>query len=366
MKKENCFIRIAFFLLIITNLLLVKIDAQNVLKPINFQTILRGLDGNIMAHTTIIIQSTVLDEQSELYKEIRSLTTNDKGSFSFQLGIDYYMKTGNFEDIEWEHGDKFMKVDYDFSNSLDFDLTFGTVKFTNGNANYIDLSEARNKDVIIYDITTKSVKSKKTIEEKPESIITDIDENIYTTVKIANQLWMRENLKTTRYSDGRKINGCYSYNNDESNDADGYGKLYSWAAASDETSSNTNPSGVQGACPIGWHLPSHSEWIELERAICIKNGYLDCDKNFLYNETNTGYIGSNEGSSLKGIGDNKLPGCYYNTNKSSYLRDNYAFFWTSTDSDSTAWYYYLNFSDKRIARNKYSKSAGFSVKCLKD
>lgn len=55
---------------------------------------------------------------------------------------------------------------------------------------------------------------------------------------------------------------CY-YNNNANNEADTYGALYTLAAATNGTTSSTNPSGVQGVCPAGWHLPSDEEWTEL-------------------------------------------------------------------------------------------------------
>jgi len=102
----------------------------------------------------------------------------------------------------------------------------------------------------------------------------DIDGNMYSTVTIGNQCWMRENLRTTRYPDGTAIpvgdttslDSAYRYypNGDSSNVAT-YGFLYNWKAViNGSPSSCNNPSGVQGVCPTGWHLPSDAEWQELE------------------------------------------------------------------------------------------------------
>ena len=123
-------------------------------------------------------------------------------------------------------------------------------------------------------------------EDEPadiEQTVTDIDNNTYRTVKIGNQVWMAENLKTTHYPDGREIRQitsssywanlsnnntadffCYYFNN-MSGEKDIYGTLYTYAAAMGDNavSSNRNPSGIQGVCPSGWHLPSEGEWEEL-------------------------------------------------------------------------------------------------------
>ena len=74
---------------------------------------------------------------------------------------------------------------------------------------------------------------------------------------------------------------------------DNYGGLYTWAAAMDgSTSSSTNPSGVKGVCPDGWHLPSDAEWKELE--ISLGMSQADAD--------NTGFRGTDEGGKLKETG----------------------------------------------------------------
>ena len=96
--------------------------------------------------------------------------------------------------------------------------------------------------------------------------IADIEGNVYKTIKIGSQIWMAENLRTTRYNDNTPITlvtddavwrnlktpGYCWYNNDEETYKDIYGALYNWFTV------NT---GI--LCPIGWHVPANSEWIIL-------------------------------------------------------------------------------------------------------
>jgi uncharacterized protein (TIGR02145 family) len=90
--------------------------------------------------------------------------------------------------------------------------------------------------------------------------VTDFDGNIYQTVTIGNQVWMRANLKSLHYSDGTVITEVWSYKNSDSLAAI-YGRIYSWnAAMRGAASSDLIPSGVQGVCPSGWHLPGSAEW----------------------------------------------------------------------------------------------------------
>ena len=135
----------------------------------------------------------------------------------------------------------------------------------------------------------------------------DYDGNKYQAIKIGNQWWMAENLKTTHFANGTEITlvesnsawdalgyddkaYCY-YNNNENGEVSTYGSLYTWAAAMNgTTSSDNNPSGVQGVCPSGWHFPSDDEWKQLE--IHLGMSQADAD--------DFGWRGTNEGSKLAG------------------------------------------------------------------
>jgi len=96
-----------------------------------------------------------------------------------------------------------------------------------------------------------------------EEPVYDYEGNEYKTVRIGSQVWMAENLKTKYYSDGTEITQYYSANNNTSND-EIYGLLYTWnVVMNGASSSNTNPSNVQGVCPTGWHVPSQAEFDQL-------------------------------------------------------------------------------------------------------
>ena len=220
--------------------------------------------------------------------------------------------------------------------------------------------------------------------------LTDYDGNVYQTVQIGKQLWMKENLKTTRYADGTAlIDGAgagdlsldyttryyFAYNDNESYVAT-YGRLYTWAAAMNgATSSETNPSEVQGVCPDGWHMPGDDEWKELEM-------YLGMTEQQAFT---TEWRGTNEGQKLKETtqhshwythvfvtgtnesGFSALPGGsrWYNTSfRDLTARAN---FWSATESMSSfAWCRRLYYYHADIYRYDDYKSRGYSVRCVKD
>ena len=98
-------------------------------------------------------------------------------------------------------------------------------------------------------------------------LVFDVDGNGYTTVTIGTQEWLVQNLKVTKYKDGSEIptgysgsdwgslsTGAYAVYEDDPTNADIYGNLYNWYAVDD----------IRGICPIGWHVPSDDEFMELE------------------------------------------------------------------------------------------------------
>ena len=220
--------------------------------------------------------------------------------------------------------------------------------------------------------------------------LADYDGNVYQTVQIGNQLWMRENLKTTHYADGTAlINGTgvgdlsvdyttryyFAYNDNESYVAT-YGRLYTWAAVMNGAkSSETNPSEVQGVCPDGWHVPGDDEWKELE----IYLGMTEREANTTY------WHGTNEGLKLRESdpsywlnwptyipgtnesGFSALPAGSRWYNKSFGSLTQRANFWSATESMSSyAWCRRLYFDHADIYRYDDYKSRGYSVRCVKD
>ncbi len=114
--------------------------------------------------------------------------------------------------------------------------------------------------------------------------VTDYDGNIYRTVQIGNQCWMRENLRTTHYADGTEIPAGNTTSNTTAyrypphgheSEVTIYGYLYNWIAVmKGDSASNLNPSGVQGICPNGWHVPSWTEWEQLQSYVGSQGQYV--------------------------------------------------------------------------------------------
>ena len=191
--------------------------------------------------------------------------------------------------------------------------------------------------------------------------VTDYDGNVYSTVQIGEQIWMAENLKSLHYSDGSTISGIYAYNDNESNVA-GYGRLYTWdAIMNGESSSNNNPSDVQGVCPTGWHVPSLSEWTELTNQI----GGLDDYGGDLREVGTTYWYYPNEGAT-NSTGFSARGGGYKDNSGYDYFRRT-GRFWSSTERDGDdAWCKYLEYNTSHFWHTYFDKGYAHSVRCVKN
>ncbi|MBQ7489944.1 MAG: T9SS type A sorting domain-containing protein [Bacteroidales bacterium] len=216
--------------------------------------------------------------------------------------------------------------------------------------------------------------------------VTDVDGNVYNTVQLGNQCWMRENLKTTKYADNTPIvQGSttsttvahWYYPNNDSSNKQTYGLLYNWKAVMRNASSSVlNPSGVQGICPTGWHVPSDAEWTQLTDYVSSQSQYV-CGTTSTYiakslasttgwasTSTYTCAVG-NTPSSNNATGFGALPAGYYygSYNHLVYAAD----FWSSTENNSAnAYNRNLYYNNAYVGRNSSLKYLAFSVRCLRD
>jgi uncharacterized protein (TIGR02145 family) len=212
------------------------------------------------------------------------------------------------------------------------------------------------------------------------------DGQTYKTVQIGSQVWMAENIRATVYADGTPlvdgtdagdIKGDYTtkywfvYNNYPEN-KDIYGLLYTWAAAMNgEASSDGNPSGVQGICPTGWHVPSDSEWKELEMFLGMSQSDADAAQVWRGTDEGTelkttfGWNSDGNGTNLSGF--SALPAGFRHFDANFGSLGIAALFWNSTEYDSqNAWGRLLMFNYEGVFRNNDVKDRGLSVRCIKD
>ncbi len=212
------------------------------------------------------------------------------------------------------------------------------------------------------------------------STLTDINGNVYNTVLIGSQCWMKENLKTTTYNNGTPIQNPTDSSSWNNYDVAGYvwydnniawknlyGALYNWNATND----------TNGLCPIGWHLPSHDEWTILTDFIGgtstpFGNELKSCRQ---VNSPLGGYCNTsehprwNESSNEWGTDDygfSGLPGGFRDVygGFTNFATD--GLWWTATTAGYSAYHRGLYFDSGAVYVSTWAKRNGFSVRCLKD
>jgi uncharacterized protein (TIGR02145 family) len=199
----------------------------------------------------------------------------------------------------------------------------------------------------------------------------DGDGNNYPVVGIGTQIWMAENLKTTRYSDGFDIplqtNNtdwgalstpayCY-YNNTASAYKDTYGALYNWYAV------DTVVNGGKNVCPTGWHVPSDSAWTKLTTYLGGES--LAGDK---LKETGVIHWSITNAAVTNETGFTALPGgIRYYGGSFSYIKI-MGYWWSSTDVYPTIYTRsrYMDYLKVGFYGDVYIKRGGLSVRCLKN
>ncbi|MBU6177896.1 MAG: hypothetical protein KGO80_09065, partial [Bacteroidetes bacterium] len=207
-------------------------------------------------------------------------------------------------------------------------------------------------------------------------IVTDIDGNIYNTVSIGTQCWMMENLRLSSYNDGTLIpivtngspwgmlttGGRSWYNNDSTANEIPYGNLYNWYAMKGIASVGSTT--YKNICPIGWHVPTSSDWDKLAIKLggsSKASGKMKSTDSTYWDAPNTDATNESDFSTLPGGGRND-EGRFYGIRVG-------ASFWSATEG------ILIGFAECRDLStrdgNLYSdggvpKSYGKSVRCLRD
>jgi len=253
-------------------------------------------------------------------------------------------------------------------------------RFTMGGLNRVTLIAYNGNG---YDVETK--------EEyinviQSTSLVNDIEGNIYRTVEIGNQWWMAENLKTTKFSDGtdiplETINTIWTelstpayhwYDNDQETYGEKYGALYNWYSI------NTGK-----ICPSDWHIPTDSEWKELESTLGILPEDID----------SFGFRGAYVGSKLAGNAElwktewfessAIVSNSHFGSSGFTALPGGADFhcpelicidevgtigsWWSSTEFDTNnVWSRRLFRLSDRVFRENHNKKSGLSVRCVRD
>lgn len=224
--------------------------------------------------------------------------------------------------------------------------------------------------------------------------VTDSEGNVYKTIQVeipsggikgpnVTQIWMAENLKTTKYSNGDKIetttpaildiskdpstllNYQWAYGGEESY-VDTYGRLYTWGAVMDS----------RNICPEGWHVPSKAEWSQL--AEFLEGKFVEDWEGMGYwsyvggklKEAGTEHWKSTNTGAVNSIGMTALPGGLRNNLDVTYFYgiSEKGVWWSSTEDLNRnyrwAWTYSAGYLTAHLWTMAYHVNDGLSVRCM--
>lgn len=390
-----------------------------VTEGINYQAVARNANNDLVANQAIGLRLSITTGSVNgpvVYTETHTVTSDANGIINLVVGKG---TTGNnFNTINWGASATFLRTEMDLTGGTNY-VVMGTMRFAT--VPYAEYAKnAGSVSVTLTNVLTKGndagnvqIKNLAAPTEANDAVtkgyvdaliariealengtstgggntLTDSrDGKVYQTVTIGNQVWMAENLAYLP-----SVNGKYDYIAFATNtypsyyvsDYDGtdvseakatdnyatYGVLYNWPAAMvGSATSATNPSGVQGVCPAGWHLPSDAEWKELINYLggeSVAGGKLK--------ETGTTHWASPNTGATNESGFTALPGGFFDNNKFDFDsgRD-YGFWWSTTEyipelslSERYLFNYRMNNYDSNVDR-RYIYGDGLSVRCVRD
>jgi uncharacterized protein (TIGR02145 family) len=381
-------------------------------QQFSYQSIVRNSTNALVVDTEIGLKVSILHGATEVYSEVLNPTTNQNGLLSVMIGSE-----PGFELIDWSLGNFFIQTEIDIEGGTDYTIT-GTSQIlsvpfamyaasadeTDPVFNASDAAEITSSDILSwnnkldaetqnledvlnngfeansriaelkdpihdYDATNKnyvdSLISNLMLDIYSEIGVTDIEGNHYGAVRIGNQVWMTENLKTSKLNNGLSIDlvedpsdwqnysdagYCYFYN-DEATHKDTYGALYNFYAV------NTG-----NLCPAGWNLPTQQDWETLISHLggeTSAGGVLKETGFTFWATPNTGATNS-VGFNARGTG-NRNP-----TNGDFEFDGEQASFWTSTAfSPQLSKSVELFYDSAEINVLNAVKKLGASIRCVK-
>ena len=194
-------------------------------------------------------------------------------------------------------------------------------------------------------------------DPSPSTFTDERDGTVYKKVTIGEQTWMAENLNYDAGVNGGDNGRCYKYSADS---CAKYGRLYNWSTAMGGTvSSSANPSGIQGVCPAGWHLPSDAEWTQLTDFVGDES---TAGKKL---KSTSGWNDDRYGSGTDDYGFSALPGGAFSIGLFTGSGD-IGTWWSATEYELNADNAFVRWLDEDMLNVDRIKILELSVRCVQD
>lgn len=373
--------------------------AAQVPESIRYQAVIRDHDHAVIADRQIglhVIIARDMEATTIVYAESHTTTTGSSGMAIIEIGTGS-VESGIFTDIDWSSGPYYVKTEIDPSGGTAYSLagagqmlsvpyafyaksagSIAEITETQGLSDVLAVSDSAggqirkvtdptdDQDAVTVKYFMEHLYQLGIINSRSLSDLTvDHDGNLYRGIRIGDQIWMSENLRTTKFRDGTDIPlvtdqaewlglttpaYCW-YGNAAGNSYSAVtcGALYNWYAVNTEK-----------LCPAGWRVPTEEDWNDLITEL----GGPDVAGGKLKEAGTKHWMIPNLADNESGFG--ALPGGYR-----SILFENMGsqgYWWSSTEIDA-------NFAGALGIANHVTvshwfddaiKKVGMSVRCVKD
>lgn len=380
MKKNK--IGLIFFVLFVISL----IEAfGQVPQAIKYQAVVRNVDGEAILNAPIGVRVNILQGTANgpvAYSETHTAMSNNVGIIVFEIGNGTVI-SGNFTLIDWGMDAFYVELEVDPDGGMNytpigtsplFSVPYALYAAETENVNDADadpsneiqcLSVSETGDTLyISDCNYVIVPGISAANSGggPGNQVADFDGNLYDIIVIGDQSWLKQCLYSEHDYSGNAIDGRYNYNDDPAN-ASVWGSLYTWEATMNGAgSSSSNPSGVQGICPEGWHVPSKAEYealLSFLGGIIGTGGKLKETGTTYWDPPNSGATNETQ-FSARGAGQRGIAGDYLYLKQQNYL-------WMATENNGSTAYNLTLYSNQTGAMtHTNNKESAFSVRCVKD
>ncbi|MBN2412702.1 Ig-like domain-containing protein [candidate division KSB1 bacterium] len=252
------------------------------------------------------------------------------------------------------------------TNLAKWSISPGTAGSIDATGRFTAHDTRTGQETITATYKSKIAHAKVSVIVRETGTLTDIDGNIYKTVKIGDQWWMAQNLKVTHYRNGDAIpfvlnyiewadltTPAYCYYNNDSRYAASYGPLYNWYAVNDS----------RNIAPEGWHVPGDEEWQKLVDYLggnAVAGGKIK--------ERGTAHWASPNIGATNESGFTALPGGYRAERGGTFWgMGTLAYFWSDTAAGyNIVWLRRLRHQETIVWRIYMHKQFGYSIRLIRD
>ncbi len=340
----------------------------------NYQATVRNSVGALIIKQIVAFKFSVKQTSASgttVYSETQFVTPDDLGQVSLVIGTGAVI-TGTFATINWASGTYYLAIELNTGAGF---VAMGTtqllsVPYALNAANGITTAQA--------DAITAQAATNTSLQAQIAVMQAQINSLLPLPILvIGTQTWTTKNLDVSTYSDGTVIpevkypdewanltTGAWCYYNNDSAYGTTYGKLYNWYAVAGiwNEASKTDASQRKKLAPTGYHIPSDTEWTTLTDYLggeSIAGGKMKEMGTTHWNTPNTDSTNSSGFTGLPG-GSCAGNGIFINIGY-------YSHWWSSLEAAPTnALSRFLIYNNVNSYRYYGGKTAGFSVRCLKD